>query len=220
MYIAHPRKFRQAFVDRWDEFCASSLTENSQVLMTPKIHEAINAFSFEKIYSLDAIRLADDPYVKPILVKWFNDDPGPAPIGVAPEAVQEEETNYIGQLIELYEQRSRESFANLAAVLAHPEWGMHLQNQRTRYFEAAEFNRYYRDSTPLDYLVTFKNDLYHGVVDIYSDTHKDGLERMIRVLSQAAGVQPAGILGRHARVPVKQGVCHHFANEGRLPWRR
>jgi hypothetical protein len=69
-------------------------------------------------------------------------------------------------------------------------------------------------------LVTFKDDLYHGVADIYSDTHKDGLERVTKVLSQAASVLPSGVLGRHARVPVKQGVCHHFANEGRLPWKR
>lgn len=67
--------------------------------------------------------------------------------------------------------------------------------------------------------MAFKEELYHGIADVYSDTHRDGLDRVIKVLTQAANVSPSGVLGRHARVPVKQGTCHHFANEGRLPWK-
>ena len=63
--------------------------------------------------------------------------------------------------------------------------------------------------------MTFKDDLYHGVADAYRDQHPDGLARVLKVLSQASQVSPAGVLGRYAKVPVKQGTCHQFANEGR-----
>jgi C-terminal domain 6 of the ABC-three component (ABC-3C) systems len=219
-FIAHPERFRQAFVDRWDTVVAPRLVDNATVPLSHGIRAAIAAFDFTRVYSFDAVRLVEDPFAKPVLVHWFNDDPGPAPVGVPPADLQREEAVYVEQLVDLYAQRSGETFSGPHAVLQHEDWGPHLRNQRTRFFEAAEFDRYYRDSTPADYLVTFKEELYHGVADIFADNHKDGLERVTKVLAQAASVLPSGVLGRHARVQVKQGTCHHFANEGRWAWKR
>jgi hypothetical protein len=219
-FIAHPERFRQAFLSRWDEICAPNLVENQIVLLTPEIRLAIQNFAFERVFSLDAVRLAEDPFVKPALVHWFEDDPGAAPRGIAPAELQDEEAPYIEQLIHLYGQRTGAVFGDYDAVMADPTWGTHLRDQRTRYFEAAAFDRHYRDSTPPDYLATFKDDLYHGVADTYLDQHQDGLARALKVLTQAAQVSPSGVLGLYAKVPVKQGTCHHFANEGRLPWTR
>jgi hypothetical protein len=155
-----------------------------------------------------------------VLVHWFNADPGPSPLGVAPDDLQAEEAAYIEQLVHIYGERAGQVFNGPDAVLQHPDWGIHLRNQRTRYFDAVECERYYRDSTPPEYLKAFKEEIYHGVVDIFTDVHRDGLDRVTKVLAQAASVQPSGVLGRHARIPVKQGTCHHFANEGKLPWKR
>jgi very-short-patch-repair endonuclease len=83
-----------------------------------------------------------------------------------------------------------------------------------------EFDRFYRDSTPDEYLVNFKDEIYHGVVEIHGDHHANGLARLSQVMQRAAILQPSGILGRHAGTQVKQGTCHQFANEGRLPWHR
>jgi hypothetical protein len=217
-YIAHPSRFRQAFLDKWEQVCASNLVENRHVPLSSEIGDAIRRFAFERVYSLDATGLAEDPFAKPALVRWFDDDPGVAPRGVTPETPQDEEAAYIAQLIGLYGQRLGITFGNYDAAVADPIWGQHLREQRTRYFDAAEFDRYYRDSTPPDYLATFKDDLYHGVTDTYRDQHPDGLARALRVLTQAGQVSCQGILGRYARVPVKQGTCHQFATEGRLPW--
>lgn len=218
--IAHPERFRQAFIDRWDTELAGLLVENASIPLSDSIRAAIAAFDFKQVHAMDSVALADDPYMKPVLVNWFGADPGASPVGAAPEDIQPLEAAYVGQLIGLYGERAGATFAGPDDVLKHPDWGPHFRNQRTRYFEAAEFDRYYRDSTPPEFLVAFKNDIYHGVVDVYSDGHKDGLERVIKVMGQAANVQPSGVLGKHARVPVKQGTCHHFANEGRMPWRR
>ncbi|WP_085968860.1 ABC-three component system protein [Bradyrhizobium yuanmingense] len=219
-FVAHPERFRQAFLDRWNELVAPELVENQVVTLTPGIRDAIERFAFDSVYWLDAAGLAEDEYAIPALVKWFGYDPGAAPPGVTPDLPQDEEAPYIEQLIGLYGERRNTTFADYDSALADPEWGQHLREQRTRYFEAAAFDRYYRDSTPPDYLVAFKDDLYHGVVDTHRDRHSDGLARVLRVLAQASQVSPAGVLGRYAKVPVKQGTCHQFANEGRLPWRK
>ncbi|MEI8703295.1 hypothetical protein LRP31_34285 (plasmid) [Mesorhizobium mediterraneum] len=218
-FIAHPERFRQAFLDRWATGIAGELVENASVPLSEEIRSAINAFDFTQVYSLDAVRLVDDSHAKTVLVKWFNDDPGPSPLGVAPDQLQDHESAYISQLVDIYGECAGSKFENPAAVLQDARWGTHLRDQRTRYFDAAEFDRYYRDSTPPDYLSTFKDEVYHGVSDVYTESNGGGLERVTRVLSQAATIQASGVLGRHARVQVKQGTCHHFANEGRLPWK-
>jgi len=219
-FIAHPERFRQAFLDRWDTQIASALVENSTIALSDGIRAAIGNFDFTQVHVLDSVGLADDAAMQPVLVQWFGADPGPAPRGIVPDAVVPEEAAYLGQLVELYGERDGSAFAGPDAVLKHATWGGHLRTQRTRYFEAAAFDRYYRDSTPPEFLVAFKDDVYHGVVDVYGDSHRDGLDRVNKVMTQAAQVPASGVLGTHAGPAVKQGTCHHFANDGLMPWKK
>ena len=218
--IAHPERFRRAFHDSWDERIARALVENQRIPLTDAIRAKIDAFNFAALTSLDAGQLVDDAHAKPVLVQWFGLDPGPSPRGTVPADIQADESSYIAQLVALYAEKSGLPLATAYAALEHPEWGHHLRAQRARFFDAAEFERYYRDSTPVEYVDNFKDEVYHGVVDVYGELHPDGLARVGRVMTQAASVSVSGVLGRHASPQVKQGTCHHFANQGRLPWKR
>lgn len=215
--IAHPEAFRQAFLDRWDNDIASNLVEKAVVPLRPEISSAIKAFDFEQIHWLDAAGLAADKYCKAALVKWFGDDPGRAPRGAVPVDVQGDESVYVGQLVQLYNARGPGAYADAIAVMGS-EHGEHLRHQRTRFFDAVAFERFYRDSTPEDYLLTFKDEIFFGIVDVHGEAHADGLTRVGQVMKQAAILRPSGVLGRHAGPQVQQGACHQFANEGRLKW--
>lgn len=219
-FIAHPEQFRKAFLDQWDIDIAGRLVENQNIPLTPEIEAKIRAFDFAEIHWLDATRLMNDPVCKPALVKWFGEDPGRSPRGVVPTDIQASESAYIGQLLKLYEEKGRGTYPDATAALVCPVFGPHLRDQRTRFFDSVAFDRFYRDSTPDDYLPTFKDEIYYGVVDIHGEHYADGLARLSRVMQQAAVLQPSGVLGKHASPQVKQGTCHHFANEGRLPWNR
>lgn len=215
--IAHPERFRTAFLTRWDADIANGLVQNAVVPMRPEIADAIKGFDFTRVYWLDAAGLAADPYCRPALVKWFGDDPGRAPRGEVPAVVQTEESVYVGQLLKLYDEKGPATYPDAVSALAS-EHGEHLRIQRTRFFDAVAFERFYRDSTPEDYLVTFKDEIYHGVVDVHGENHRDGLTRLGQVMRQAAVLRPSGVLGRHAGPQVQQGACHQFANEGRFKW--
>lgn len=219
-FIAHPERFKKTFLERWNTDIAGRLVDNQTILLTPEIEAKINAFDFTQIHWLDAARLVDDPACKPALVKWFGEDPGPSPRGIVPTEIQASESAYIGQLLKLYAIKDGEIYPDAAAALACPEFGTHLRDQRTRFFDSVAFDRFYRDSTPEDYLIAFKEEIYHGVVETHGDDHADGLVRLRQVMRQAAILQLSGILGKHAGPQVKQGTCHQFANEGRLPWHR
>jgi hypothetical protein len=94
-----------------------------------------------------------------------------------------------------------------------------LNRQRERFFDADAFTRFYRDNTMSEEIDILHRDIMHGISDVHSGEHKDSLARHDAVMAQT-NVQPTGVLSRYARVPVKQGVCHHFANEDRIRWRK
>ena len=218
--IAHPERFRKEFLDRWNAEIASRLVERQVIPLSIEIEAKIMAFDFQQVHWLDAARLVNHPAAKPALVHWFGDDPGRSPRGAVPAQVQLEESAYIGQLLRLYEEKGPGTYPTAEAVLASSEFGTHLRDQRTRFFDAVAFDRFYRDSTPDDYLANFKDEIYHAVVDTHGESHPNRLARLTQVMKTAAIVQPSGILGKHAGPQVKQGTCHQFANEARLPWDR
>lgn len=217
-YIAHPEKFRQAFLDRWDIYIAKDLVENQVVKLTPEIEAKIKEFDFKKVDWLDATRLAKDPACKPALVAWFDADPGSWIREGVPDEIQDSESAYIGQLLKVYDEKGPATYPDAAAALACPAVGPNLRIQRTRFFDSVAFERFYRDSTPEEYLKNFKDEIYMGVVDVHQGAHSNLFTRLGQVMQQAAILQPSGVLGKHASPPVKQGTCHVLANEGLLPW--
>jgi hypothetical protein len=215
--IAHPERFRRRLLESWPEHVEKGISETPTPL-TDQIKRAIARFDFREIYALDAAKLLKDDHIKAVLVEWFGEDPGRAPAGAAPVDVTYEEAPYVGQLLRVYGEAGGAVYLDPAQILADPDHGDHFRDQRTRYFDAAAFERYYRDNTPSDYVDLFRTDMYHGVIDTYRDTHMSALARVNRVMAQAASTKPSGVLGEHSRVTVRQGYCHHFANEGVIDW--
>jgi hypothetical protein len=166
----------------------------------------------------EAGKLVRTDAMKPVLVKWFDADPGDAPIGSVPEAMQPEEAAYVAQLLAAYHEQGAPPYATGDEALVDTEFGPHFRVQRERFFDAAAFKRYYRDSTEPVVLATFEKDIFHGVFDTHGLVHTDTMTKIAAVMSEAKSVSVSGVLGKYARVPVKQGVCHHFANDGVLPW--
>lgn len=217
-YIAHPDKFRQAFLDRWDTYIANDLVESQVVNLTNAIKAKINAFDFKAVTWLDATRLVRDPACKVALVDWFDADPGPWTKGTVPDEIQDSESAYIGQLLKVYEENGPGAYPDASAALACPDVGPNLRIQRTRFFDSVAFERFYRDSTPKEYLKNFREEVHLGVVDVHQDVHTNRFARLGKVMTQAATLHTTGVLGKHAGAPVKQGTCHLLANEGVLPW--
>lgn len=219
-FVAHPEKFRQAFLTDWDKEIAPHLVQKQVIALTPAIEAKIKSFDFTKVDWLDATRLAQHPACMPALVKWFGQDPGPWKRGIVPDEVQPGESAYIGQLLKVYGDKGPGPYPDAAAALACTAVGPDLRRQRTRFFDSVAFERFYRDSTPDEYLKNFRDEIYLGVVDVHEGVHANRYARLGQVMQQAALVQASGVLGKHASAPVKQGTCHLLANEGLLPWDR
>lgn len=216
--INNPSQFKDKLIGDWDKYCSTKIVEGLTIPLNNDLETFICAFDFSTIERFTLDNILKDAYIKPVLHKWFGEDLGPAPKGQTPAEVQDYELPYISQLVGAYSQRCGQTFADYKEVERHPDYGNHLSLQRERFYDADAFKRFYRDNTEPDVLDSFEKDIYHGIIDTFNAEHKDSLARVNAVMAQASTVQAAGSLAKYARVPIKQGVCHHFANEGDLIW--
>jgi hypothetical protein len=207
--INNPSTLMAALIDGWDEHCAESITRRHTTPLSPEIRAAIDSFDFSRVEHLTAPMLVKDNAAGPALSKVLGLMPDEAPAGSAPQTIQAEEAVYVDQLRQVYGQASD--------VLTHADHGEHFRDQRTRFFEAASFKRFHRDNTAHGALGTFEDDVYHGVIEVHRDRHETLLRRVDAVMKHAS-ILPTSLIGRSVRVPVKQGMCHHLANDGRLKW--
>jgi hypothetical protein len=187
--------------------------------LTVDLKSFVEAWDFSRVTVLSVDAILDDPAATAVMVKWFGKDPGPAPKGYVPSDLEAREMPYVQQLLDAYGERDGCAYVEHGGVKG-TEHGQHLAMQRERFFDADAFTRFYRDNTMSEEIDTLRTDMLHGVVDVHRAPYKDSLARADAVMAQAANVHPSGVLSRHARVPVKQGICHHFANEGRLTWKK
>jgi hypothetical protein len=218
--IAKPEEFRQALLDQWEEYCADGISEGVHIPLDPALRALIKKWDFSLIRAISVDMMLSDPAAKPVLVSWFGADPGPPPAGTVPAVIEIREMPYIQQLLDAYGERERRTFADYADAKDHAAHGPHVRMQRERFFDADAFSRFYRDNTMSEEIDVLRRDMLHGVIDTHRVDHPDSLTRVDAVMTQAANVHPSGALAKYARVPVKQGICHHFANEGQLRWRK
>lgn len=216
--IGHPSKIGPRLMEQWDTWCADDLVEDEHHPLSYEVRELIDNYDFQNVTLLEAGKLIRTAEMTSVLVKWFGADPGEAPVGNAPDTVQPEEAAYVAQLLAAYKEQGAPSYTVGDEALADARFGSHFRVQRERFFDAASFKRYYRDSTEPAVLATFEKDIFHGVFDTHGLSHVDTMTKIAAVMNEAKSVSVSGVLGKYARVPVKQGVCHHFANDGVLPW--
>ena len=218
--VFNPKKFKETLISEWDKYCATSIIDGETIELDPKLKSFIDDYDFAKITRVTVDDMLADPHIKPVLYSWFDADPGPAPAGITPDEIQSNELTYIAQLLEAYGTRLSEVFTTTTGILKYPLYAQHLKRQRERFFDADAFKRFYRDNTNIETIAAFEKEIFHGIIETHEGNYSDALERVDQVMKQAATIHPSGPLANHTRVTVKQGICHHFANENQIKWNR
>jgi hypothetical protein len=216
-YISRPAELKAVLLTKWDEFCARAIAEGQTFPLTSELRAHISSWDPSSVKSISLDEILTDSAAKRVLQSWFGVDPGPAPAGIVPHDIEEHEMPYIQQLLDAYGEREHCTMGKEDAQ-THSVHGVHLKRQRERFFDADAFQRFYRDNTMQADIDILHHDMRHGIAETHGADHPDSLSRVDAVMIQAAIVSPSGALARHARVAVKQGICHHFANEGTLTW--
>jgi hypothetical protein len=218
--IGKPSELKATLLSTWDKYCANNISDKGSIQLDETLTAFIDQWEFASVSVVTVDTILADPAATGVMAEWFRMDPGAAPVGAAPPVVEAREMPYIRQLLDAYGERDSKEYSWHEDVKEHAEHSSHLSMQRERFFDADAFSRFYRDNTMSEDIDLLHKDMLHGVADVHRGTYLDALARVDAVMAQAATVHPSGVLSRYARVPVKQGICHHFANDGRLKWRK
>lgn len=217
--LNNPNKFRELILSDWDKRCAKKITSKQSIPLTAELKKIIEEFDFTNITGIDVAKMLTLNGIDFVLADTFGDDPGESPEGDVPENVSAEESEYIRQLLAVYSDHESKIFLNISEILNHPIHKLGFNLHRRRYYDADAFRRHFRDNLKPEHLNKFNDEILAGVYDVYCST--DGMQRIANVMTQASVIDITGIFGRHKRasIQVRQGTCHHFANEGTLPWK-
>lgn len=218
--LDNPSKFADALFAEWNNVCASKITKTEHVPLSADLKAFILQWDFKNVVLTTVDDLVNDPKIKPIVFNHFGGDPGGYPKSTVPTTVSEIELPYVTELIEAYSEREGVVFSDHCEVVHHPDHGSDLKRQRKRFFEADAFQRFYRDNTSPELIENFREDIHDGIAEVAASPATDILTRIGTVMTQAATIHPSGPLARYAKVAVKQGVCHHFVNDGELTWKK
>lgn len=217
--LYNPTELKAKIISGWPEYCRNKIIRNQVIELEGGLLKHLEKFDFSCVDRMTLDDILADPAVNPVLAAYFGADPGGPPRHTVPPNVDVMELAYVNELVEAYGERERSPYAGHDDIVAHPKYGIHFSEQRERFYEADAFSRFYRDNTLAAEMDALQGEIYHGVIEKHREPHADRLARVNAVMSQAASIPPTGLLAKHARVPVRQGICHLFVNDGRLSWK-
>ena len=221
--IDRPSLIGDFLLQNWEIYCLKGIS-TTDCPLTPEIEAAIRAYDFSKVELWKASELVERPHMRAVMYEHIDIDPGEAPRMRdcdVPAELSDDEHPYVGQLVTVFAEASRIAFQDHDQVAADPEYGPEMILARRRYLEHHGFRRHFRDNLPDTQIDAVDDDVRVTVIGLYKRMKEAPLyDRLNDVMTVAATAPIAGPLGRHNRVTaaVKQGVCHHLANLGTMPW--
>ncbi len=217
--LYNPNELKAKMISDWPQYCRTKIVKNQVIELEGDLLAHLEKFDFSCVDRMTLDDILADPSVTPVLAAYFGADPGSPPPHTVPSNVEVKELPYVNELVEAYGEREGCLYAGHDDIVAHPTHGIHFNEQRERFYQADAFSRFYRDNTLADEMDALQGEIYHGVIEKHREPHADRLARVNAVMSQAASIPPAGLLAKHARVPIRQGICHFFVNDGKLSWK-
>lgn len=217
--LYNPTELKEKIISSWSEYCQTKIIKNEVINLESELLDHLNNFDFSCVDRVTLDDILSDPSVNPVLAAYFGADPGAPPPHTVPSNVEKTELRYVNELLDAYGERERCLYNNHEDVIAHSKYATHFSEQRERFYRADAFNRFYRDNTLVEEMDDLQGEIYHGIIERHREAYADCLARVNAVMSQAASIPPAGLLAKHARVPIRQGICHLFVNDGKLSWK-
>lgn len=221
-WILNPTQLKTNLVNQWDHYCRYKITnkKNEEVCLTYELEQTINSFDFSSVQIIDVDTIVFDSAFRHILVDEFGGDLLCAPDGEVPEIIHDSELIYVNKVLDVYSEYDQITYSKPEDIAGHEYFEDDFIDQRERFYSAEAFRAFYRDNTVEGVLSKFEKEIKKGIKPTLLLDYPDSFQRMCTVLSEAGKLQPSGKLAIHGKVEVKQGYCHHFANENALNWRK
>ena len=214
--LSKPTDLKEKFLEKFNNIIDSKFDEGT----LKSIRVLVQSTDFSMFQSLELHEMIEAcSGTKYFAARFGTPLPQRNPISKPPETPTKDETVYVKKLLDIYREQDPVSCANIDSVSAHPKYSSHFQRQREDFYSAEELRLYARDSVPDGTYELLQNDVYAGVVDTAEAEYKNGMDRLLAVLSQAVqlDLQSHTLISR-ATLNDRKGICHQLANADKLTW--
>lgn len=204
----------------WAEHCENKITENEIVKLEGALLARFESFDFGIFGSVSVVELIKQHAKTPFhAVRFGGGLPSrPAPLE-PPNEPTSDESRYVEQLFEVYSENLAIRVRSGTDLDEHPELQEDFLRQRVRFYHAESLRNFARDTVPTGTFEDLQEQVFQGVVDIYSATNGSGIQKMRATLSQAATITTSSsALAGVTKTQDKQGICHQLANVDKLTW--
>lgn len=216
--LDNPSQLRRIILDDWDKYC-SKITASGAAL-TPELRAYVEAFDFTIFGWTHIDEVLEDLKKTAFYAARFGGHLAPPPRAIVPEELEGRESRYVGQLLAVYSEEIGAVINSHSDLPPGHETCADFKRQRERFFEMEFFVHHYRDQTPPRTIEDFVEEIYDAVQPVCAKEYPRSFERLNETMARAAIIKTKSILEAQARVRVKQGACHHLANDDLLKWKR
>jgi hypothetical protein len=219
LLLDNPSKLRKAVLEGWDEICAPKITA-SGVPLTTELKTYVEQFDYGIFGWVHIDEVLNNLKGTGHYVARFGGQLTPPPKASIPVILQSQESKYVRHLLDVYSEDLQQPLSSHDELPEGGEEEADFKRQRERFFEMEHFAHHYRDQTPPNTIEDFVDEIYDSVQPVCAKDHSKSSQRLHEAMAQAAVVKTTSILDPTAKPRVKQGACHHLANEDRLKWKK
>jgi hypothetical protein len=216
--LGNPEKLKEQAKANWREHCQDKITVTASIPLESTLLDWFNKFDFS-IFSEKSVLELINGHAKTRYhsVRFGGGLPARPKVALPPEKHDAEESRYVQQLFNAYSDnqgRTVNDVSHLSSSLNND-----FLRQRERFYHAESLRNFAHDTVPEGTFESLQGEIYHGVIDICTDAHKDGLARMRATVTQAAHIAiSSNPLASVVQVQDRQGICHQLANNDQLIW--
>ncbi len=221
-YLQNPTELKAELIKEWDRKCKNGISDKVEIELSDEFLTHINSIDFTIFKFLDPQEFIEQHQQTNYYAARFG---GGLKRRTNPpiSSIEESEITirYVEQLFEAYSDHLKVDLSKVSDLTPHSELFQHFNRQRECFYWAEALNEFSRDSLPTGNtsFEELKEEIFHGVVDISTQSHSNGYENVKKTTATAASLSiQSNALISVSKMQDKIGICHHLANENKLIW--
>ena len=219
--LNNPAELKKSIKKNWSKYCENHILKGS-VKLNGKLLKHFNQFDFSIFEKILPKTLVSEHKKHPNHLTWFG---GSLPSrkklseGDIPSKVQDNEINYVTQIIKVYSSDSGTVFKTPKDLDSNPSYSKHFKRSRINFHYAEQLRNFSRDSLPVGTFEDFQDEIHSAIIDIVDDEKLDAFKKVKESEASARNlVISSNPLKEVSIVNDRNGVCHQLVNDKIIKW--
>jgi len=173
--LMKPEALKQHVVENWDKQCANAVTTKLTISLSGAFASYVDSFDFSIFGMQTTLEIIDAHRTTPYYAVRFGgglkERPKAAP---APGTIAPQESRYVEQLYEAYEDHLKKPVGGLPDLTARLDLVEHFHRQREFFYHAESLRNFARDTVPEGTFEDLQTEIQAGVIDVEAAPQADG----------------------------------------------